>query len=214
MTVDQNSQVDAAGDTIGAGGEDNDASLHGRRRRWRSLLAGGQWVRLRGRRIRRRLPRSRFILLIVAVVASVGFAGGLFVFQYRPDQQLGAAAADAALAAASEGAVAILSYSPETVDRDVAAANSLLTGEFLRYYREFSQHFVAPAVRQQDVKASATVLRAGVSELHPDSAVVLLFIHQTTTSKDKPEPVLTSSNVRVGLTKVDGTWLISKFEPV
>lgn len=212
MTVDQNPQIDAADDTVG--GEGDDTPSDGQRKRRRPLRVAGRWMRLSGRRIRRRLPNWRIMLLAVAVVASVGFAAGLFVFQYRPDQQVGTAAADAVTTAASDGAVAILSYSPETVDRDVALANSLLTGEFLRYYREFSQHFVAPAVRQQNVKASATVLRAGVSELHPDSAVVLLFIHQTTTSKEKPEPVLTSSNVRVELAKVNGAWLISKFEPV
>jgi Mce-associated membrane protein len=63
------------------------------------------------------------------------------------------------------------------------------------------------------VKASATVLRAAVVEIHPDSAVVLLFVHQTTTRKEKPEPVLTTNSVRVTLTKVNGSWLISKFEP-
>jgi Mce-associated membrane protein len=52
-----------------------------------------------------------------------------------------------------------------------------------------------------------------VVDLHPDSAVVLLFIHQTTTSKEKPEPILTANSVRVTLTKVNGSWLIAKFEP-
>jgi len=33
------------------------------------------------------------------------------------------------------------------------------------------------------VKASAGVQRAAVSELHPNSAVVLVFIHQTTTKR-------------------------------
>jgi Mce-associated membrane protein len=63
------------------------------------------------------------------------------------------------------------------------------------------------------VKASASVLRAAVADMHPNSAVVLLFVHQTTSSKDKPDPVLGSNNVRVTLTKVSGSWLIAKFEP-
>jgi Mce-associated membrane protein len=164
--------------------------------------------------VRRRLARWRFVLLTVAIVTAVGFAGGLFFFQYRPDQQTDDAARQVAITAASEGAVALLSYSPDDVDRDVAAATTHLTGEFLRYYRDFSRQYVAPAVRQRGVKASATVLRAAVSELHPDSAAVLLFIHQTTSSREHPEPALTSSNVRVTLTKLDGSWLISKFEPI
>jgi Mce-associated membrane protein len=63
------------------------------------------------------------------------------------------------------------------------------------------------------VKASASVLRAAAVDMHPDSAVVLAFVHQTTSSKDKPDPVLSTNNVRVTLAKVNGTWLIAKFEP-
>lgn len=163
--------------------------------------------------IRRCQASWRVAVLMSALVASVGLAIGLFFVQYRPDQQVDDAVADAAIKAASEGAVAVLTYSPDTVDHDLAVAYPHLTGEFLRYYRDFGQHFVAPGVREQKVKASATVLRSAASQLHPDSAVVLLFIHQTTQSKDKPEPVLTSNGVRVTLTKVDGSWLISKFEP-
>jgi len=53
-----------------------------------------------------------------------------------------------------------------------------------------------------------------VSELHLNSAVVLVFVKQKTTSKEKPEPVVTSSSLRVALTKVDGSWLIEKFDAV
>jgi Mce-associated membrane protein len=165
------------------------------------------------RGIRALLARWRLISLIVAVVAAVGLAGALFFAQYRPNQQTDEVAAHAAIKAASDGTVALLSYSPETLDSDVAAGKSHLTGELLRYFTGFSQYFVAPAVRQQRVKASASVLRAAVADMHPNSAVVLLFVHQTTSSKDKPDPVLSTNNVRVTLTKVNGSWLIAKFEP-
>jgi Mce-associated membrane protein len=166
-----------------------------------------------GRGIRALLARWRLISLIVAVVVAVGLAGALFFLQYRPNQHTNDVAARAAIHAASEGTVALLSYSPETLDSDVAAGKSHLTGELLRYFTGFSQYFVAPAVRQQRVKASASVLRAAVADMHPNSAVVLLFVHQTTSSKDKPDPVLSTNNVRVTLTKVNGSWLIAKFEP-
>jgi Mce-associated membrane protein len=165
------------------------------------------------RGIRALLARWRLISIIVAVVAAVGLAGALFLVQYRPNQQTDDVAAHAAIKAASEGTVALLSYSPETLDNDVAAGKSHLTGELLRYFTGFSQYFVAPAVRQQRVKASASVLRAAVADMHPNSAVVLLFVHQTTSSKDKPDPVLSTNSVRVTLTKVNGSWLIAKFEP-
>ena len=39
-------------------------------------------------------------------------------------------------------------------------------------------------------------------------------VNQTTTSQDKPAPTTASSSVRVGLAKVNGTWLIDRFDPL
>jgi Mce-associated membrane protein len=208
MTVDQDKQIDDVGtdedDGIVKPSDEQSA-------RWRVRIRSA--IDFSWRWIRRLLARWRVIVLTVAVVAAVGLAGGMFFFQYRPIQQTDNAAAQAAIKAASDGTVAILSYSPESVDNDLTVAKSHLTGNFLKYFNDFGRYFVAPAVRQQGVKASATVLRAAVVEIHPDSTVVLLFVHQTSSSKDKPEPALTTNSVRATLTKVNGSWLISKFEP-
>ncbi len=154
-------------------------------------------------------------LLALLVVASLALLGGLFYFWYLPDRDTDDAAAKAAISAASEGTVAVLSYSPDTLDRDFSSAKSHLTGDFLTYYNQFTQQIVAAAAKQKSVKTSAVVLRAALKEeFHPDSAVVLLFVNQSTQSKDRPEPTLTSSSVLVTLTKADGKWLISSFNPV
>jgi Mce-associated membrane protein len=148
------------------------------------------------------------------VVASLALLAGLFYFLYLPDRATYAAPAKAAISAASDGTVAVLSYSPDTLDRDFSFAKSHLTGDFLTYYDQFTQQIVAPAAKQKSVKTAAVVLRAALSEFHPDSAVVLLFVNQSTQSADRPEPTLTSSSVIVKLTKADGKWLISSFNPV
>jgi Mce-associated membrane protein len=57
-------------------------------------------------------------------------------------------------------------------------------------------------------------MHAAVAELHPDSAVVLVFVDQSTTSKDSPDPSMAASSVLVTLSKVHGKWLITKFDPV
>jgi Mce-associated membrane protein len=156
----------------------------------------------------------RSILLVASVIAAVGLATGLFFFQYRPDRQLDDAAAHHAIQAASDGAVASLSYSTDNMDRDFANAKSHLTGEFLAYYDTFTKQIVTPAVQQKHITQTAAVVRAAVSELHPNSAVVLVFLNETTASKDKPQPLITPSSVRITLTKVNGSWLISKLDPV
>lgn len=168
------------------------------------------------RRFPRWLRRAKLVPAVLAVLlaASAGLAAWSYFALYRPDQQIDPGVAHAAVTAASDGTVAILSYAPDTVDKDFATARSHLTGDFLSYYDQFTQQIVAPAAREKAVHTSARVMAAAVSELHPDSAVVLIFVDQQTTSRDRPDPSMSASSIRVTLTEVDGRWLISKFDPV
>jgi Mce-associated membrane protein len=154
------------------------------------------------------------ILVTVALVASAGVAGWLYFYQYRVDQQTNEAATNVALEAAKNGTVALLSYSPESLDKDFAAAKSNLTGDFLSYYTQFTEQIVTPAAKEKQVKTAASVARAAVSEMHPDSATVLVFVNQVTTSKENPDGAFAASSVKVGLKKIDGRWLINTFDPV
>ena len=145
---------------------------------------------------------------------AIALTGWLYFTQYRADQQTDAAARDSALDAAKTGTVALLSYSPDTLDEDFRVAKSHLTGEFLDYYTDFTQKVVAPAAAQKSVNTEAKVVLGAVSDLHPDNAEVLLFINQTTTSQENPDGAFAASSVKVGLTKIDGNWLIDSFDPV
>lgn len=205
MTVEHDPSLDSketppSGEVSGPSASEGSA-------RTRRLAALRRWTR-------RCLARWRSIVATALVVAAVGAAAGLFFILYRPDQQIDDAAAHRAIQAASDGAVDLLSYSYTDLDRDFAKAKSHLTGDFLAYYNKFTEQVVAPAAKQGQLTTTAKVSRAAVSELHPDSAVVLVFVDQTTASKQKPEPVMTASSVLVTLTKVNGAWLIAKFDPV
>ncbi|WIM86021.1 twin-arginine translocation pathway signal [Candidatus Mycobacterium wuenschmannii] len=156
----------------------------------------------------------RPVALAASVLASVGLAVFLFLAEYLPDRQIDEAAARTVIAAASEGAVAALSYSSDSLDRDFTRARSHLTGDFLAYYDKFTKDYVVPAVKDKHLSQTAAVVRAAVSELDAGSAVVLIFLNETTLSKDKPQPLMTPSGVRITLTKVRGSWLISKLDPV
>jgi Mce-associated membrane protein len=154
------------------------------------------------------------ILLTLALVASAGVTAWLYFNDFRPNQETNASAATEALESAKDATVSLLSYSPESLDKDFTTAKSHLTGDFLSYYTQFTEQIVKPAAKDKAVKTSASVVRAAVSELHPDSAVVLVFINQTTTSKENPDGAFAASSVKVGMKKIDGTWLISAFDPV
>ncbi|OBB55985.1 twin-arginine translocation pathway signal [Mycobacterium sp. 852013-51886_SCH5428379] len=154
------------------------------------------------------------IAAAVVTIASLSTAGYLYFFQYRADQAVDPAATQAALDAAKDGTIALLSYAPETLDDDLATAKTRLTGDFLSYYTDFTDKVVAPAARQKSVKTTATVAQAAMSEMNPESAVALLFINQATTSQENPDGAFASSSIKVGLTKVGDDWLISSFDPV
>lgn len=154
------------------------------------------------------------ILLTLLLVVSAGVAAWLYFFQYRVDQQIEADAQNVALEAAKTGTVALLSYTPESMEQDFSTAKSHLTGDFLDYYSQFTEQIVTPAVKEKQVKTSAAVVQAAVAEMEPDSAVVLVFVNQTTVSRENPDGAFAASAVKVGLTKSDGRWLISAFDPV
>jgi Mce-associated membrane protein len=154
------------------------------------------------------------VALVSGLLAAGGLAGWLYFTQLRPDTQTDNAVAQSAVNAARDGTVALLSYKPDTLNQDFAAAKSHLTGDFLNYYDQFTKEVVTPAAQTKGVTTTAQVAGAAVSELNPDKAVVLVFINQATTSKERPDPAMASSSAKVSLAKVHGEWLITKFDPV
>ena len=164
-----------------------------------------------------RRSSSRFILpivLTVVLLASAAVTTWFYFARYQPDQKVDQAVAARVIESASDGAVALLSYTPETLDEDFASAKTRLTGDFLNYYTQFTEQIVTPAARQKSVKTSAAVVRSALSTIDQSSAEVLLFINQQTVSKENPDGSFTASSVRVKMTKVGDDWLISAFDPV
>jgi Mce-associated membrane protein len=164
--------------------------------------------------------RAAWLVLVIALVgATVGaeLLGG-WQMQLKSRQLLPVAdrVADrqAAIQTASTGTVKMLTYSPDTLEQDFSAAEALLTGDFLTYYKQFTSTTVAPAAREKGLTTSATISGAGVESLTSQKGSVLIFVNQTTTSRDKLSPTVSASSVQVGLSKVNGAWLIDKFDPV
>lgn len=166
--------------------------------------------------VRRRLVAVPLIpvALVLALLTAAGLAGWLFFTQFRPDQQTDDAVAQSVVNAARDGTVALLSYKPDTLDQDFAAAKSHLSGDFLNYYNDFTKQVVTPAAQTKGVMTAAQVVGAAVAELHPDSAVVLVFVNQVTASKERPDPAMAASSAKVSLNKLRGQWLITKFDPI
>ena len=159
--------------------------------------------------------RNRALAVAGALLlASLVAAGSVYWFLYRPDRLTDEAAQEQVLEAARVGTEAVLSYSSASLDENLAAAKSHLTGNFLEHYSQFTDTVVRPAVTQKGVKTEASVARAAISQMRPGKAEVLVFVNQVTTSKDRPAPALATSSVMMTLVKSQGSWLISEFNPV
>ena len=148
------------------------------------------------------------VALACAAVPSVQY-----FHQYRPESATENVDSMAAKKA-SDGAVALLSYKAETVQSDLEASQKLLTGQFLDYYQKFTREVVIPAAQEKKVSTQATVSSAAVTSAAPDSATVILFVNQLTTTASAPEPSAAASTLRVTLTKVGDNWLISALDPI
>ena len=158
--------------------------------------------------------RRATVLIAAVLLVSVLTAGSVYWWVARPDRLTDTAQQEQVLSAARAATEALLSYSPETVDKNVADAKAQLTGDFLQRYREFADTVVIPAAKQRGVKTEANVARAAVSQMRPDVARVLIFVNQVTTSKERPTPALATSSVLATLVRTGGRWLISEFNPI
>jgi len=163
---------------------------------------------------RRRIRWSRVIAygLLPGLALSLAAAAGLV--KWRDSCAHDAADGRAqSVRAATETTIALLSYRPDTVQRDVEAARGRLTGRFLNAYMQLTHDVVIPGAQQKQVSAVATVPGAASVSASVNHAIVLLFVNQTITVGQEA-PTNSASSVRVTLDKVDGRWLIAQFDPV
>ena len=115
--------------------------------------------------------------------------------------------------AASDGATAMLSYKPDTVEADLGAARNRLIGGLKDSYSSLIHDVVIPGSKQKQITAVASVPAAASITESQNHAVVLVFVNQTITIGVDP-PTETTSRVRTTLDKINDRWLISGFDPI
>jgi Mce-associated membrane protein len=125
----------------------------------------------------------------------------------------GALARSESVRAATDSTLAMLSYKPDTIERDLGSAGDRLTGHFRDSYASLVNEVVIPGAKQKHISAVATVPAAASVSATGNHAVVLVFVNQTTAIGDDP-PTNSASSVRVTLDKIGQRWLISDFSPV
>lgn len=163
---------------------------------------------------KRRIQWSNAIAygLLPALVFLLASAAGYLKWQDGTARQAQAARVES-VQAAIDSTVALLSYRPDTVETDLDAAKSRLTGTFLDAYTKLTHDLVIPGAKQKQISAVATVPAAASTSATPTHAVVLVFVNQAVIV-GQSAPTNTASSVRVTLDKVGARWLISQFDPV
>jgi Mce-associated membrane protein len=163
---------------------------------------------------RRRIRWSRLIAyaLLPGLALLLASAAGFLKWQDASVRDAAVARTES-VRAATDGTVALLSYRPDTVQKDLEAARGRLTGTFLSAYTSLTHDVVIPGAKQKQISAVATVPGAASRSATANHAVVLLFVNQTVIV-GQDAPTNTASSVRVTLDKIGGHWLISGFDPV
>lgn len=159
-----------------------------------------------------RWPRAVVSVLVPALALLLACAAGFLKWQDGSARDAGVARSES-VRAATDSTIALLSYKPDTVEKDLDAARGRLTGTFLNAYTSLTHDVVIPGAKQKQISAIATVPAAASTSANENHAVVLLFVNQTVII-GQDAPTNSASSVRVTLDKVGGRWLISQFDPV
>ena len=158
------------------------------------------------------LPSVVAFGLLPALALLLAAAAGFLRWQYSSLNDVAQARAES-VQAARDSTMAILSYRPATVEKDLGAARDRLTGSFLDAYTQLVNTVVIPGAKEKNISASTAVTAAASVSAKPDHAVVLLFVDQTVVVGSEA-PTKTLSSVRVTLDKQGDRWLISGFDPI
>lgn len=160
-------------------------------------------------RPRQRRPRLTIATLVLLVIALAGVSGYLG-WQQRNSREL-QAASDAALRAANGYAVTLTSVDSNSLDANFSAVLDGATGEFADMYRQSSTQLRQLLVDHQ-ATGHGVVVDSAVRSATTDQVVVLLFVDQTVTNTDVPDPRVDRSRMVLTMQKVDGQWKATKVE--
>lgn len=115
--------------------------------------------------------------------------------------------------AADHAVTAVLSYDYRRLEKGMADTRPLLTGDALAQYEEVQKPLQRSAPRLKAV-VSAEVKAATVLEADGDSARVLLFVDQVSSSRKLTQPQLDQSRVVVTMQRKGDDWLVSSLSAI
>lgn len=171
---------------------------------------------------------TRILLAVVAVLAVLTLAGGIYVWVHDDEPQTAvddgpAVAADAqtpvrissddaqvAVAAAAQAAYTIVATSYQDYDAQVEEAAELMTPAFADDYRKTAAD-VEDAIVSSKTEVQVSVVAQGVVRADQDEVQALVFLNQVVTKNGK-QPVFTPYRALVTVVNTDQGWLVSDLQ--
>ncbi|MCV7154303.1 DUF3329 domain-containing protein [Mycolicibacterium pyrenivorans] len=155
---------------------------------------------------RRPVFRGAVAAAFVVLLAGTGFLG----WQLWQEHQVAQAGEQARQSAAGYAEV-LTSIDSAKVDENFDAVLDGATGEFKDMYSQSSTELRQLLI---DNKASAhgVVLESAVQSATKDKVVVLLFVDQSVSNTNVPDPRIDRSRIKMTMEHVDGHWRASKVE--
>lgn len=156
--------------------------------------------------------RSRRILVLLAITVIALIAavvGQLWLAGERSEDDRVAAVSEAA----DRAVAAELSYDYRRLEAGAAEVEELLTGDAKAQFIEVHAQIAKTATDLESV-VTAEVKSLTVLDHDEDSARVLLFVDQTSSSKKLTQPQLDQSRVLVTMTRSGSAWLVSELSTI
>lgn len=146
------------------------------------------------------------VVVVLAVLAALGW-GGYTIWQKSAVEDARASALDSG----SQFATDLATYNYQNLDQNLAIVRDNSVGEFAGQYAQVASNLQNMIVQYQ-ATSSAKILSAGLASADRDNAEVLVFLDQTITNTNSPDPRIDRNRMQLSLVREDGKWKLSKVQ--
>jgi len=120
-------------------------------------------------------------------------------------------ARSSALDAGRRYATDLATYSYQNLDNNMSVVRAHSAGEFSGQYQQVASNLKDLILKYQS-NSSAKIIQAGLVNGNRDTAEVLVFLDQTVTNTNSPQPRVDRNRMQLSLIRQDGDWKLSNVQ--
>ncbi|MFD9681847.1 hypothetical protein ACFWAD_18355 [Rhodococcus sp. NPDC059969] len=156
----------------------------------------------------KRLRKQTVVIIagVLVVVAALGW-GAFATWQKSVDDD----ARTSALESGRQFATDLATYNFENLDQNLSVVRDNSVGEFAGQYAQVAANLQNMIVQYQ-ATSSAQIISAGLASSDRDNAEVLVFLDQTITNTNSPDPRIDRNRMQLSLVREDGEWKLSNVQ--